>query len=696
MLGLLAMFIHVRRLAMYYPSLLLCLFLPFLAPNIANAGGGQKNVMVVRNLDSLTSMQIANYYIAKRHIPPENICNIHASTAELITQAQCIEQLITPIRAFLSNPAIADKIDYIVLTKDMPLAANYGYSSGPLSVASILTCVGEPTLTQYIRNPYGPTALSPVEIAFSHQLTLEGKRLYLVTRLDAFTKEEVLEMIDRSLAASSSGSILLDAQLHSSLPPCNKILNGRIQNANTILQLKELPTIYDETTAFIGNRTNLIGYFSWGSNDSAYTSAAYKSNTFLPGSIADTFVSTSARTFFPTTSGQSLIADLITSGACGVSGYVSEPYTQFSTYPNVLFDRYSIGYNMAESFFAAMPELFWKSVVIGDPLMAPYARPPIVYVNASSLPSGSNAGLKSLSGSNDVTISLTGSDAVLSATPDISASVSKVDFYFDDKFIGTSTVAPFSVVLDTTTYAVGNHHVDVTAYENSPVATQGYAAATVAISNPVSVMSKVPDAYHSADGQGVRTVSMIVTAGAAELGGEEFYIQDANRAGGIRVISNTEVEEGDWVTVHGEMTTQSGERSIAASSVEVGKHQITPTRPIFICNRAVGGEDLCNQTKGVTNGKGLRNIGLLIKTLGKVTYVGNTNEPFFYIDDGSNLHDPSGYTGLRILCRGISKPLYGSFVSITGISSCFVFDACVAPAVKIRTIRDITVLKLPV
>ncbi|HCM73924.1 MAG TPA: hypothetical protein DIS87_07280, partial [Armatimonadetes bacterium] len=62
---------------------------------------------------------------------------------------------------------------------------------------------------------------------------------------------------------------------------------------------------------------------------------------------------------------QSLIADLIRGGVTGVKGYVSEPYTFAMADPQVLFDRYTRGYTLAESFYAASPILKWKDLVIG-------------------------------------------------------------------------------------------------------------------------------------------------------------------------------------------------------------------------------------------------------------------------------------------------------------------------------------------
>ncbi len=116
-----------------------------------------------------------------------------------------------------------------------------------------------------------------------------------------------------------------------------------------------------------------MGYCSWGSNDPKFDLKTYQLLRFAPGGIAETAVSTSARTFLPTTGGQSLIADLIHARVSGVKGYCDEPLLQAIASPSILMDRYTRGWNLAESFYAASRFVGWEDIVIGDPLCAPYA-----------------------------------------------------------------------------------------------------------------------------------------------------------------------------------------------------------------------------------------------------------------------------------------------------------------------------------
>ncbi len=78
-----------------------------------------------------------------------------------------------------------------------------------------------------------------------------------------------------------------------------------MRHANDVLTDRGIAVELDLTTTFIGGRSNLLGYFSWGSNDQrnsgandSYSTNAYLTLFFAPGALSDTAVSTSARTFY--------------------------------------------------------------------------------------------------------------------------------------------------------------------------------------------------------------------------------------------------------------------------------------------------------------------------------------------------------------------------------------------------------------
>ena len=109
-------------------------------------------------------------------------------------------------------------------------------------------------------------------------------------------------------------------------------------------------------------------------------------NAYLNGSLAETIVSTGGRSFtYPTSYGQSLIADIIRSGVTGVKGYVDEPYLDAIAHPDILFDRYTAGWTLAESYYTASIKLSWMDVVVGVPKLAPFALLPDLAISGLTI-----------------------------------------------------------------------------------------------------------------------------------------------------------------------------------------------------------------------------------------------------------------------------------------------------------------------
>ena len=123
-------------------------------------------------------------------------------------------------------------------------------------------------------------------------------------------------------------------------------INNYLSSANSSLKGKGYNTSTNADNIFIVNQSNVIGYFSWGSNDyndHSYTINSIPGNMYVNGSIGETAVSTSARTFNSTNRnyGQSLAADLIHEGITGVKGYAYEPYTSAIANSNILLKLYT-------------------------------------------------------------------------------------------------------------------------------------------------------------------------------------------------------------------------------------------------------------------------------------------------------------------------------------------------------------------
>jgi hypothetical protein len=383
-----------------------CLILCLLAGRLFAANDADR-VVVVRNTKSHVSRQIADDYTQRRGV--NQVVDIECTDSmEGIDAATYRKAIETPLRTYLSSHP---GIDYIVLTKGIPIRLQG--VPGIRSLDSMLAALDY---------DHSPGAI-PVHISYGWTADAWANRFwnsrepfshakyggYLVTRLDGYTAADAMALTTRSLAASKAlasgkspdGLILLDCNLghgaidkskqpysirpagHDGKSPIAIIGESAWGNwdadmllAADLLEARNIPCRV-ETNCFSGGLNGLMGYASWGSNDSRFNATAYHSLGFAPGAIVETAVSTSGRSFLPTKGGQSMIADLIVQGVAGAKGYVSEPLLQAIASPSIMFDRYTRGWTLADSLYAASALIGWQDIVIGDPLCRAYpARQP--------------------------------------------------------------------------------------------------------------------------------------------------------------------------------------------------------------------------------------------------------------------------------------------------------------------------------
>jgi uncharacterized protein (TIGR03790 family) len=369
---------------LYYFILFLAIVLmPFIANSQENVR--YDDVAVIVNKNDAVSKDIGNYFKTKRNIPDKNVIYVNVPSEEEVNDSVFFS-MRKQIENYLVNKKLDNKINYLVTTKGCPLKILRFYDDKEYCNASVdneLTLilgkykkdigncgVGKKIFKGSVRNPY----LHQTD-NFSH----EKYDIYLVTRLDAHTKEGVYQLIDRSgpntYADKNSVLFVFDEAPNWSF---EKVLNN-FSHIAKILNERGWKTLVNSDSVFVTGRKNVIGYQSWGSNDKYYKhytdTSAQPYFTWAGGSIAETMVSTSGRSFRPGTHyGQSLIADLIKEGVTGAKGYVYEPESEAIANPNILWDRYTATdekgypkYNLAESYYAASRFLGWTDVVIGDP-----------------------------------------------------------------------------------------------------------------------------------------------------------------------------------------------------------------------------------------------------------------------------------------------------------------------------------------
>jgi uncharacterized protein (TIGR03790 family) len=341
-----------------------------------------ENVAVVINDASPASRRIGEYYASKRGIPATNIIHISTTQDEEIDRRTYATAVEWPVRVRVSQQRLHDRILYIVLTKGVPLRimgsggrfGTFASVDAELSLTYRRMTGQQFSTLGAVDNPY---FLSTKEISEARPFTHRDQDIFLVTRLDGYTVEDALALIDRATGPAAEGEIVLATERPARTPAVSEWLSTA---ASRLAQQKSAQRVVIETSVAPADERPVFGYFA----SSSITNSGRPPRTlrFVPGSLAARFAEADARTFREPTSVRRspsgtrdlLLGDLIRSGVTGAAGFVGDPAGGSIVRPDILFPAYIAGFNLAEAFYMAMPHLSRRTVVIGDPLCAPFRR----------------------------------------------------------------------------------------------------------------------------------------------------------------------------------------------------------------------------------------------------------------------------------------------------------------------------------
>jgi uncharacterized protein (TIGR03790 family) len=316
-------------------------------------------VLVVVNAQSADSREVADYYVRRRRVPAANILTVRCSAADEMTRTEyesCLRPQVE--KAARANPDIA----YIVLTRGIPFRFSDFGSDGGFSVDSVLaTCV--------MVHPPTEKTLNPI-VGLDSRFTRREYGMLLVTRLDGPTVEDAKRLVDSSLAAQPvCGPFYLRDSFAMGMADAGVILQNRGFLTEWVRGFNN-----PKFPAYQGSGGPFAAHWGAGPHDSEFTEAEFRAMRFFPGALCDLTWSFSAADLHDPSS-KGTICAFIKNDAAGAQGYVSEPYTDAISRPEIVLDRYTRGFTLAESFYAGTSYVHWKSLVLGDPICAPYSAP---------------------------------------------------------------------------------------------------------------------------------------------------------------------------------------------------------------------------------------------------------------------------------------------------------------------------------
>jgi uncharacterized protein (TIGR03790 family) len=356
------------------------------------------NVLVLYNSASSAGAQIAGYY-AQVHpgvrllgltgidpnseeitadaylstIRPQVLGGLTASTAVIVTtkglplRIQVTEP--APVSPTPSPPTYVDANGVLRSIFNWQPFSSLESELANIQRVSTWQMMGDQTYnfgSPFARNPYYKSA-SPFDRAAYADILL-------TSRLDGYSIQDVTAAIDRAqdVTFGRSGPYFLvdNDPSKSYAPTMAKLLNEVLLPAG-------LPTVYDNTSAYINSAPGpIIGYDSHGVHQ-ASTPGSYLINgfqpTLAPGAVFTSWESYNAASFTPGgySGSQGQIAQWLAIGGTVGVGNVSEPGANQYRVANEdqLFKSLIAGRTWAEAAWSSLYQVGYVNTVVGDPLM---------------------------------------------------------------------------------------------------------------------------------------------------------------------------------------------------------------------------------------------------------------------------------------------------------------------------------------
>lgn len=341
------------------------------------------DVAVIVNDNSFISLSIGSYFQQARNIPEINMIHVNVPTIEIIDSLQ-YEEFRLQVENYLLANNLSSSINYLVTTKGMPVRverASCVYLPAPSIPMNCSTVESELSLmlsanaaqvglTGSVDNPYYGESSNFSRAAYD---------IYLVTRLDGYTYEDVTNLIDNS-GPNRDVNILSNRFVFDVVGTSLDTVyyNQLNNNAAAALQANAWNTVVHPDPLQLNDEELVLGYVR--TEIEEYLSPMNYS--WIPGSIA-TDIDMNFSYSSEVTNGieANSIPDLINKGLTGGHTYAYTLFFGLVLDQTQLFSAYTDGsFNLAESYYQSLRRLSHVDIVIGDP------KTSIIAGNTASLP----------------------------------------------------------------------------------------------------------------------------------------------------------------------------------------------------------------------------------------------------------------------------------------------------------------------
>ena len=368
----------------------------------AYAVPGPDSVVVVSNASVAESVLLGDAYADAREVPHTQRCALELPDTVDIDLATFRDRLLEPLRACLGDAE--PRIEAAVLVRGVPLRVAIPTDEGAdrVSLAAALglwrsehrrnggPLLGEPPgrlgqcganrcLSATWRNPWSE---GPFHAGWRSDTRVIRWRPILVTMLHGRSYADARRLVDSALDSEGrrggDGRILL--------------MRGR-DGARGVLDT-QYPAVAGALEA-LGQDVEIVDFDPdrTGERLAAFTVGTasigdtIEANDFVPGAIVDNLTSFGAvpANFEAEGESQVSIARWVARGVAGVHGTTDEPLNNCFPSRELLVD-YAAGATLAEAFHRHLPFVYWRNLVLGDPMAAPYAVRPDVRIDVADDP----------------------------------------------------------------------------------------------------------------------------------------------------------------------------------------------------------------------------------------------------------------------------------------------------------------------
>jgi len=388
-------------------SMAALLGLPLGTKGAANPGD---EVFVVYNRALPESREVADHYIALRHIPENQVLGLELPTADTITRVHFRDQLQRPVLEALENrklfqyrseivPATAQKpgqvgyrliqskIRYLVFCYGVPirilkdgglkekdedkvkpeLQRNEAAVDSEMALLPV-SKNGYPLFGPVPNPTYGATNAAPIH---------PTNGILITARLDGPSAAIAKGLVDKAMEAETNGlwgRAYFDARGFTNT--AYKTGDDWMRSAASTCKRLGFETYLDDKPELLPSwfpLSQVAIYAGWwtGQVNGPFARSTVE---FMPGAIAyhlHSFAGAAIRS-----TNLNWVGPLLAKGATATMGSVDEPYLLGTPDLSVFFSRVLSGYSFGEAAYASQAVLSWQTTVVGDPLYRPFGIAP--------------------------------------------------------------------------------------------------------------------------------------------------------------------------------------------------------------------------------------------------------------------------------------------------------------------------------